>query len=182
MLADLLKFLLELLKLAPRYFVLIAVVAAALLFMPSEWLDRIGVSKLAAENKQWLGLTLLVSSALWCGYVISTFWDSIKRLLNRRKNQLRVIKKLQYLTEGEKQILRYYVAENTRTNVLKVNDGVVQGLVASRIIYRAASIGDLIEGFAHNITDLAWDYLHLHPEVLDGTTNFYRTDKRQRGW
>ena len=74
--------------------------------------------------------------------------------------------------------MRYYFAKETRANMLKINDGVVQGLVANRIIYRSASTGSLVEGFAHNITDAAWDYIHANPEVLQGTTNTYRTDKR----
>jgi len=78
--------------------------------------------------------------------------------------------------------LRYYFAKNTRANMLKINDGVVQGLVADHIIYRSASMGDILEGFAHNITDFVWDYIHTNPKVLQGTTNFYRTDKRERGW
>lgn len=66
--------------------------------------------------------------------------------------------------------------------MLKVDDGVVQRLVANRIIYRSASMGSLLEGFAHNITDAAWDYIHANPHILQGTTNTYRTDKRERGW
>ncbi|WDG39759.1 superinfection exclusion B family protein [Pseudomonas synxantha] len=182
MLAELLKFALELLKLAPRYFVALGVVAAGLLFMPADWLSRLGVEKFADDNKQWLGLVLLVSTVLWGVFVIVSCWGAVQRVFYRRKNKARTIRKLRSLTEGEKEILRYYLAEGTRTNVLKVDDGVVQGLVAYRIIYRAASMGNLMEGFAHNITELAWDYLHLYPEVLEGTGNFYRTDKRQRGW
>jgi hypothetical protein len=71
-----------------------------------------------------------------------------------------------------------YFAKNTRANTLRVDDGVVQGLVADGLIHRSASIGNMLEGFAHNITDLVWDYIHVHPELLEGTTNTYRTDKR----
>lgn len=182
MLAELLKFALELLKLAPRYFVAFGAAAAGLLFMPADWLSRLGLERFATENKQWLGLVLLVSTVLWGVFVVVSCWGAVKRVFYRRRNDARTIRKLQSLTEGEKEILRYYLGEGTRTNVLKVDDGVVQGLVANRIIYRAASMGNLLEGFAHNITDLAWDYLHLYPEVLIGTNNYYRTDKNPRGW
>jgi len=94
----------------------------------------------------------------------------------------RIAHKLSSLTEGEKQILRYYFAKDTRANTLKIDDGVVQGLVANRIIYRSASMGSILDGFAHNITDAAWNYICANPEVLQGTTNTYRTDKRERGW
>jgi hypothetical protein len=92
---------------------------------------------------------------------------------------LGIIDKLNSLTEDEKQILRYYIAKDTRTNVLRVDDGVVQGLVAAGIIYRSANVGNILEGFAHNITDLAWDYLYVHRDVLQGTTDLYRTDTRR---
>jgi hypothetical protein len=182
MLAELLKFFLEFLKLAPRYFVAVAIVSGALLFFPDDFLDRIGLSTFVKDNRQWLGLALLVSSTLWTVFIIASGWNSTKKLLLQRKVRRRVVKKLQALTEGEKEILRYYLAENTRANVLKIDDGVVQGLVTSRIIYRSTSMGNLVEGFGHNITDFAWDYLHLYPGLLDGTNNYYRTDKRQRGW
>lgn len=90
--------------------------------------------------------------------------------------------KLEGLTEGEKQILRYYFAEGTRANTLRIDDGVVQELVACRILYRSSSVGDMLEGFAHNISDFAWDYIHSNPQVLEGTTNTYRTDKRESMW
>ena len=66
--------------------------------------------------------------------------------------------------------------------MLKVDDGAVRGLVADRIIYRSASMGNILEGFAHNITDAAWDHIHANPDILQGTTNTYRADKRESYW
>ena len=91
-------------------------------------------------------------------------------------------KRLHSLTEDEKQILRFYIAENTRANTLRIEDGVVQGLISDRIIYQSASLGSILDGFAHNINDFAWDYLHVNPHLLEGTTNTCRTDKRRRNW
>ncbi len=82
-----------------------------------------------------------------------------------------------YLGEGQ-----FYVAENTRANTLSIEDGIVQELVAERIIYRSASVGNMLEGFAHNISDIAWDYLHVYPQLLEGSTNTHRTDKRRGLW
>ena len=66
--------------------------------------------------------------------------------------------------------------------MLRIEDGVVQGLKSDRIIYQSASLGNVLEGFAHNINDFAWDSLHANPDLLEGTTNKYRTDKRERYW
>ncbi|MGP7733596.1 super-infection exclusion protein B [Oceanimonas smirnovii] len=51
-----------------------------------------------------------------------------------------MIGKSNYLTEDEKQILFYCFVKNTRSNILKVDDGVVQELVMSRIIYRSTRV------------------------------------------
>jgi hypothetical protein len=74
------------------------------------------------------------------------------------------------------------VAQQTKTNVLRYDDGVVQGLVAKGIIHQASSMGNVLEGFAYNIDDSVWAYLNENREVLAGTTNTYRTDKRYGHW
>lgn len=160
----------------------VALICGILLFSPEAFIQKIGVDTFASSNRQWLGLTFLVSGVLWGVYVAATCRSWIADGFSKRRLRRQIIQKLSSLTEGEKQILRYYYAEDTRANVLDIGDGVVQGLVANRIIYRSASVGSLVEGFAHNITDVAWEYIFTNPQVLEGTTNTYRTDKRQRGW
>lgn len=178
MIPEIAKFALEFLKLAPRYLISVAIVSAALLFFPGSWLERIGLQGFAEEYRQWLGFVFLVSATLWVVAIAAAVWKAIASKFFRRSVRKHVIHRLSSLTEDEKQILRYYLAQNTRANMLKVDDGVVQGLVSDRIIYRSASMGSLVEGFAHNITNFAWEHLHANPELLNGSTNFYRTDKR----
>ena len=72
---------------------------------------------------------------------------------------------------------RYYIANKTRANKLRISDGIVTALEADGIIYRSSSIGALVTGFAFNISDVAWDYLNKHPELLAGETDDWRTDK-----
>lgn len=182
MVSDFAKSALEFLKLAPRYLVSVAVAAGVLLFSPAAWLEQIGLDGFAHTNRQWLGLTFLISAVLWGVAVVAAVGGWIRRKAFRRSIEQHVVRKLQSLTEDEKQILRYYLAKNTRANMLKIDDGVVQGLVSDRIIYRSASMGNILEGFAHNISDFAWDYLHEHPQLLLGSTNLYRTDKRESHW
>ncbi|WP_165720494.1 superinfection exclusion B family protein [Bordetella trematum] len=182
MFVELAKSAIEFLKLAPRYLIAVAIVSGVLLFLPDTWLQRIGLNTFATANRQWLGLTFLVSAVLWGVSAIATCWDWVAGKFFRRRVRKHIAQKLCSLTEDEKQILRYYFAKGTRANMLKVDDGVVQGLVANRIIYRSASMGNILEGFAHNITDVAWDYIHANPHILQGTTNTYRTDKQERYW
>jgi hypothetical protein len=182
MLTESIKSTIEVLKLAPRYLAALAVIAGALIFFPAEWLAVLGLQAFSIEHRAWIGLALLgsvgicsVSALIWVG-------ESIRGAIRRRGVRRFVCDKLNRLTEDEKQILRYYFANGTRSNTLRINDGVVQELVACRIIRRSAQFGNLLEGFSHNISDFAWDYIHENPGVLAGTTNTYRTDKSDFSW
>lgn len=178
MVAELAKTLGELLKLAPRFLVALGVAAAVLLFASDQLLKRIGLSELVQKYRFALGLTLVMSTALIAVYVGLFVLKSIKRWWYRRRSHRYIVQRLSHLTEDEKQILRYYYARSTRANTLRYDDGVVQSLVRNGIIYQSSSLGNLVEGFPYNITDLAWDYIHVNPHVLEGTTNVFRTDKR----
>ncbi|MGD0200137.1 MAG: superinfection exclusion B family protein [Bryobacteraceae bacterium] len=180
MLSEMAKTLLEFLKLAPRFLTALGFAAGLLLFSNEHFLNRIGLAEFVQKYRFVLGLTLVISVALLAVHVTLFVLRGVRRWWTRRGIDRRVIARLHNLTEDEKQILRYYLVKDTRANMLRVENGVVQELASEGIIYRSASMGNMLEGFAHNISDLAWDYLHLHPELLDGTTNLYHTDKRVR--
>lgn len=182
MFAEAAKTFLEFLKLAPRYFIALGVMAAILLFANEEFLKFIGVFEFAQDNRSMLGLTLVVTGSMFAVSVAAYGISIVKGWWRKRGFYRRVTERLNCLTEDEKQILRFYIAKQTRANVLRYDDGVVQGLVSDRIIYQSSSLGNMLEGFAHNISDFAWDYLNVHPHLLEGTTNTYRTDKRESYW
>lgn len=182
MFTEAVKSLIEVLKLAPKYLVAVALIAGALIFLPESWLQLLGLQEISTQYRAWFGLAFLVSAGICIVAIASWIANWILNIFRRRRVQRFVIKKLDNLTEDEKQILRYYFAKGTRSNTLKVDDGVVQELVACRIIYRSAQLGNMLEGFSHNISDLAWDYIHLNPSILQGSTNTYRTDKRESFW
>jgi hypothetical protein len=174
------KTILEGLKLAPRYLIAIGLVAGLILFGGTKFQETLGLPQFAKDHRAILGILFLSSIVLLLVAIGGGGLDRIKRLLRERKFHKGIIKRLQRLTEDEKQILRYYIAKDTRSNMLSIEDGVVQGLVSDRIIYRSASLGNMREGFAHNICDFVWDYLDVYPETLNGSTNTYRTGKRER--
>lgn len=175
---DFIKHIFEAIKLAPKHLIAISLVLGFLLFAPAEAAQWLGVANVAKDYRAWLGVgflgssaLLLVSAAQWAYSIPRTWLD--KRRFNRKLRE-----RLGRLTEDEKQILRFYIAQQTRTNTLRATDGVVHALTAARIIYRASSLGSLVEGFAYNIGEAAWNVLNEEPGLLDGTTDTYRTDKR----
>jgi len=52
------------------------------------------------------------------------------------------LKRLHGLTEDEKQILRFYIINQTRANVLRIDDGIVKGLESAGIIFQSSNIGN----------------------------------------
>ncbi len=179
MLAEIGNLILECLKLAPRYIIAIGLVAGMILFGPDNLIKKCGLAEFAQNYRSVLGIAFLGSIALGCIGTCRWIFSQIQSLIWDRKVREHITKRLHSLTEDEKQILRYYIVKQTRANTLRADDGVVQGLVSDHIIYMSASLGSLVEGFAHNINDIAWDYLNEHRELLDGSTNYYRTDKRE---
>ena len=169
---------LEILKLAPRYLVSLGIIAALFLFVPDRTLKWFGIFDFAQHNRAWFAVAFIVTGVLFgVDRSIAVFgWIRHKKTVTKFSEAR--LRRLHSLTEDEKQILRFYLAKQTRANVLRIDDGVVQGLVSAGIIYRSTTLGNVLEGFAHNISDFAWEYHHHHAELLDGATNFYRTDKR----
>ncbi len=182
MISDFVKTCLDVLKLAPRYLIALGAVAAFLLFSNNGLLKSLGVFDIVQKNRQWLGLTLLVTTSIFCVDLILRFVSWVRRRKNESRFYERMKKRLSELTEDEKQILRYYFAKQTRANMLRIDDGVVQGLAEVGIIYQSTRLGNMVEGFAYNIDDFAWSYLYEHLDLLDGTTKTYRTDKIENRW
>lgn len=178
--ADVFKFALELLKLSPRYCAAGAVVCGALLFAPERVLSRLGLLDFANHHRNVVGLVFLVCTALavlaflaWAGRYV--FAATLYRHMQKR-----CLKRLERLTEEEKKILRFYIWGQTRSNTLRFDDGVVQGVVAEGVLFRASSLGNVLEGFAYNIGETAWKHLNKHPALLNGETDEIRSDKRVR--
>ena len=165
------------LQLAPRYLAVISISCGFYLFAPSEWIAKLELDNLDQKYRPYVGGVFLISSGVVIVAVIRWFSMFCMAFLKVRIIKRKAIKRLQNLNEDEKQILRFYVSQQTRSNTLRIDDGVVQGLVSAGIIYRSTQIGNMLEGFSYNIQDSSWEYLHEHPDLLDGSTNTYRTDR-----
>lgn len=176
MIPEFFRFLLEFLKLAPRYLLAVALFSGLLLFLPEGTLERMRLLQFAEDHSHWLGVAFLLSAIVWGIDIFIRTCSLVVGFHGRHQARVLTIQRLHALTEDEKQILRYYIAQGTRSNKLRIDNGVVNGLVAAGIIYRASDMGSMLQGFAHNITDIAWNYLHKHPRLLEGRTNTYKTD------
>jgi hypothetical protein len=168
---DLSKFL-EWLKLSPRYLVPIAIVTAILLFSPTPFLEKLGLSLFVIQFRAYLSIVFLLSSVLILANWVLSLFEWLRKQIEGRKRANEYYKRLESLSDEEKDLLRGYIDGNTKTQYFSVSDGVVNGLEALKIIYRSSTVGYL-NNWSYNINPWVWNHLHDHPELL-----YKRSDKR----
>lgn len=130
--------LLELIKLSPKYLFGISIVTGLLLFSKDSFIDKLGIQQFINQNRSYIGIVFLISLV----FTISEFlFNSIKNMKNKyrnHKNRRVSIKRLQKLTDEEKQILADYIFHETRRRNFSVENGLVQELVYYQILYRSS--------------------------------------------
>jgi hypothetical protein len=156
----------EWLKMSSAHLAAIAIAAGMLLFSPSTFTEALGVARFVIGYRMWIGVVFLASTAV----LLSRTGGGLFEFTRNRVRQNRTLKmwqrRLHELTSEEKRVLASYVLKGTRTQYFQLQDGVIQGLVAEKIIMRASTVGDLLTGIAYNIQPWAWEYLKEHPRLL----------------
>ena len=153
MIADILKSIRDILfdKLSPTHQALFSLTCIAILLAPSSVTDRLGVTKFTQDNRHWFLLAFLAVTVVFlAGRLEHVFRTKRKRSAAEKRKQA-ILERLHCLTEEEKQILRFYIVKKSKTNILRVDNGVVRGLVAAGILRMSSPIGNVLDGFAHNI-------------------------------
>ena len=143
----------------------VAMFAGLLLFGPEGMIAGMGLRGIRDDYRPWFGVALLAVGSLLCVEVASGTGGWFKQRIVWWLNLRRLKQRLHDLTPAEREALRGYIENDTRTQYFNPQNGVAQGLVHATIIYRASSLGS-IEGFAYNMQPWAWEYLRAHPELL----------------
>jgi hypothetical protein len=157
-------------KLEPRYLFAISLATAFLLFLPNQILQQIGLDQLRDNYRPWIGGGFLIAIVLYLTTGLSKGITWIAGERERRSALRDRNKQLEKLTIPERQILKGFIDGKTRTRYLDINSGVVNGLVAKDVIYRAADMALDLYGFGFhcdfNMQPWAWEHLNKHPELL----------------
>ena len=156
------------LKLPLKIISALCIALAAVLFVGDKTLDALGLKAVVAAFRPYIGAVFIVSISIVAvaaiGPVISYLGSWVAEAIWIRLRR----KRLHELSPDEKQILAYYVGNQTRSQSLPIQSGVVNALVAETIISRGSTIGS-IRGFDYIIQPWAWSYLNKHPELLEPT-------------
>ncbi len=161
-------FLTSLKAVTPQILIGIVAFCATLLFSPMAFTAKLGLADLINANRAYVGSAFVAS----CCILLSQFaWWAKNFLLHpvisfrRSRRQARAMSEL---TPDEKAYLLPYVTETKNTQYFRIDDGVSQGLAAKGIIFQAASVGYMEDGWAYNLQPWARRYLAKHPDTLSG--------------
>ena len=155
------------LKLPQRVLWALLLITGLVLWGPQWFVGGLGLDQFIETYRMYLGVVFLLFLAATLPtpiqWVASKAWA---RLQEQRHKKTRLAR-LHDLSDDEKEVLRHYLQNNTRTHTLDCTDGVATALEHARIIYRASNLSQGYTDFAYNIQQWAHDYLREHPEVLD---------------
>lgn len=167
-------------KLSPKYLIPIAILAAALLFLPSDALSKFGVDDFVNEYRMWIGIVGLLTFALLLTHFMYWLKDIVTKKLRTARSLKAAKDSLRNLTPEEQIVLADYILRQTKSRTLRVQSGVAMSLEHAHIIYLASKLGTLMGGFAYNLQPWAWDELNAHPELLEPVLSEMKKQLRER--
>lgn len=136
-----------------------------MLFANDKALDTLGLTTFVAESRAFIGAAFVVSVCIISVALISAIasfaWPWLAQSFRIRQHRRR----LHDLDPAEKEILAYYIDNQTRSQNLPIQSGIVNALQSEKIIVHGSTLGS-VYGFDFIIQPWAWDYLNKHPELL----------------
>lgn len=157
---------LEWVKLPTRTLAALCIVFGITIFSGDTVLEKLGIEAIVQEYRAYLGAGFLLTFALTLVNSLAALWRFIYPWINEAHRVRLGRKRLQCLNPSEKEVLRYYIQNQTRSQSLPLQDGTVNALQREKIIIRGSSIGSM-RGFDFIIQPWAWEYLNKRPESLD---------------
>jgi hypothetical protein len=181
------------LKLPIKVLAGVGAVAAGILFLPSGWVDVLGLSTMRKQHTDLLGIALLLAVALLLieAVALTVSWlrrkaehqregherheaaehEKQERQRQRKREREALFSFLEGMTEPERALCRPFIQGEVRTALLSVEDGNVYELVRRQVLYGSGSPSHYdrrLEGNGADftMTDWAWDYLREHPELV----------------
>ena len=159
--------LIEGLKLPTKTIFALCIAAGLLLFPPDNFLKILGLDSLVNANRPYIGGLFVVTLCLLMTSALVTFAEFVKPWIVQALWIRQHRKRLQCLTPEEKEILAYYIQNQTRSQTLDYRSGTVNALTREKIIVIGSGVGH--PGgfdFDYVIQPWAWEYLNENTHLL----------------
>jgi len=162
-------------KIPAVFLVAIVSVLGLILFLPEETAKTLAVDGFRDKYRVYLGPAFLLTLSFCIARLYVFFMQGHKEKKHLRQRQ----EMLHQLTPEEKGYLVPFIEKQQNSVYVGMDDGVMGGLVTKRITYRASNMGDILQGFAHNLQPWARMYLEQNLELLDGYVGEPRTPQQK---
>lgn len=134
------------------------------ILLPINIIEYLLIDDMINEYRPIIGLTAIFSTTYFWGIVL---FEYARKKIREKLDVYHIKKWLKKLSDDEKYTLVKYISKNNRSEVFAMSNGVVGGLVAKGILYRASDVSHSREYFSYNIQDIAFEYLRKNPKLLD---------------
>lgn len=164
-------------NLAVKPLLAVAVASGFLLFSSAPFVAKLGMTKLIADYRSWLGLALVISCAYLLAHALVFLAQHGRDTFEARATRKARMAFLKGLTPDEKGRLVPYIHDQRASVVYQITDGVVQGLVAKGILFRSANVG-YGTAFSFNIQPWVRQEIEKNGALLDGATPMTTSSQR----
>ena len=156
-------------RLAARSVVAAIAVASGILLLGPPWLiARMGLQEVVSARRELIGLgCLAATAALLVTQVLPWSIALVTRRLEQWSDFKKGKKRLHDLTRSEKNILKQYLARESRTLVLDGRSSATVALQRTEVITRTGDLEDTLTGMTFTISPWAWNYLRTNRHILE---------------
>jgi len=151
----------KVIQLKPRFLFGIWLLGLMLLFLPSYFASRLGITTFREQHRSWIGLATMAAFVFWLVQMI----PSIRRSRESRRYRAEVIKHLGGLTPQERFLLAFCVSAGQRTIYMKLSDASAQSLCDKGLLEKATGTGSML-AWPYSVPSFVWDYLRANRDSL----------------
>ena len=161
---DFLKNLKNFLSLDNRSLFIVLSISWVIYFLPSHIWEEINLLNFWMALRPYIFVVGIVST-IW--FLSGSIFDMTQTLSSKITTNRNEEKTILATSRVEREYLARYLHSDTTTLAFDYRDGIVNGLIGKRILYRASEASNPMSfNFDYNIQPWAWDYLKKHPELL----------------
>lgn len=141
--------------------------SSLLLFGPDSLLELIGLTEFLRANHSIIGGIWLGSFCLLLGHLSSKLESMVVPYLKEKRRIKLLKRRVTNLSNSEKEALRSFFENNSKTQPFDMSHGVIGGLEALGVVFRSSniSVGEMF--FAYTLQPWAWTHFGENPELID---------------
>jgi hypothetical protein len=138
--------------------------SCALVLWATQYPEFAAAKAVVAPYRGWIEVGLISSIATLVAFLIAKLGAITGHVLTNRRTKATLKRELESLSQPEKEILRLYLSNGSRSLVFPIQESTVNGLVSRGILYQHG-IGSIHSAPTH-VNEYVWSEIIKHPNLL----------------